>query len=89
MNLMKQDNGQKVCAAAFIDVIESGTASPIPIDALVEVTQVTFDIVDMLEKTSLGNRVIVVLSCRYALIKLSTLLHLGASTSGRDYVCSI
>ncbi len=49
MNLMKQDKGQKACAAAFVDAIESGKASPIPFDELVEVARVTFDIVDLLE----------------------------------------
>jgi len=49
MNLMKQDKGQKACTAAFVEAIESGKASPIPFEELVEVTRVTFDIVDMLE----------------------------------------
>ena len=49
MNLMKQDKGQKACAAAFVEAIESGKTSPIPFNELVEVTRVTFDIVDMLE----------------------------------------
>lgn len=48
MNLWSQDKGQTACVAAFVDAIRRGECSPIPWDDLVEVTQVTFDIVDSL-----------------------------------------
>ncbi|NGZ01418.1 MAG: dehydrogenase, partial [Nitrospira sp. WS238] len=48
MDLWSQDKGQAVCAAAFVDAIRQGTNSPIPWNELVEVTQVTFDIMDSL-----------------------------------------
>ncbi|MGE0642128.1 MAG: bi-domain-containing oxidoreductase [Nitrospira sp.] len=48
MDLWNQDKGQAACAAAFVDAIRQGTSSPIPWNELVEVTQVTFDIMDSL-----------------------------------------
>lgn len=48
MDLWNQDKGQVACVAAFVDAIREGTSSPIPWTELVEVTQVTFDIMDSL-----------------------------------------
>ena len=48
MNLWRQDKGNAACAAAFVDAIRSGAPSPIPFDELVEVTRVSFDVVDSL-----------------------------------------
>lgn len=48
MDLWNQDKGQTACAAAFVDAIRQGTGSPIPWNELVEVTHVTFDIMDSL-----------------------------------------
>lgn len=48
MDLWSQDKGQTACVAAFVDAIRRGTCSPIPWDELVEVTQVTFDVMDAL-----------------------------------------
>lgn len=43
MNLMRQDKGQKACVAAFLDAIETGKATPIPIDEVLEVARVTIE----------------------------------------------
>lgn len=48
MDLWSQDKGQAACVAAFVDAIRHGTSSPIPWSELVEVTQVTFAIMDSL-----------------------------------------
>jgi predicted dehydrogenase len=48
MDLWSQDKGQVACVAAFVDALRRGACSPIPWDELVEVTQVTFDIMDAL-----------------------------------------
>jgi hypothetical protein len=48
MDLWSQDKGQAACVTAFVDAIRRGACSPIPWDELVEVTQVTFDIMDSL-----------------------------------------
>lgn len=48
MDLWSQDKGQAACVTAFVDAIRRGACSPIPWDELVEVTQVTFDIMDAL-----------------------------------------
>jgi len=50
MNISKQDKGQKACAAAFVEAIESGSESPIPFAELIEVANATFDVVDILDK---------------------------------------
>ena len=41
MNLWRQDKGQKACAAAFVQAIDSGGEPPIPLDELLEVARVT------------------------------------------------
>ncbi len=48
MNLWRQDKGQKSCAAAFINAIESGEASPIPASELFEVARISIDIAEQL-----------------------------------------
>ncbi|MBD2127290.1 bi-domain-containing oxidoreductase [Microcoleus sp. ZQ-A2] len=46
MNLWRQDKGNTACAAAFVKAIQSGEASPIPFEELVEVTRVSFEIAE-------------------------------------------
>ena len=41
MNLWRQDKGQNACAAAFLDAIRGGGASPIPFEEIVEVSRTT------------------------------------------------
>lgn len=48
MDLWSQDKGQAACIAAFVNAIRRGECLPIPWNDLVEVTQVTFDIMDSL-----------------------------------------
>jgi predicted dehydrogenase/threonine dehydrogenase-like Zn-dependent dehydrogenase len=48
MNLWKQDKGQNACAAAFLNAIESGTATPIPADEIFEVARVTIEAAEQL-----------------------------------------
>ncbi|MDC8447893.1 MAG: bi-domain-containing oxidoreductase [Nitrospira sp.] len=48
MDLWSQDKGNAACVAAFVDAIRRGECSPIPWNDLVQVTQVTFDIMDSL-----------------------------------------
>jgi hypothetical protein len=43
MNLWRQDKGQKACAAAFVHAVESGGASPIPLDELFEVARISIE----------------------------------------------
>ncbi len=50
LNLARQNKGQVACAAAFIAAIEKGSEAPIPFSELLEVANVTFDIVDILAK---------------------------------------
>ena len=44
MNLWRQDKGQRACAAAFVDAVRQGGASPIPFDEVLEVSRLTVDI---------------------------------------------
>jgi hypothetical protein len=44
MNLWRQDKGQKACAAAFVQSVESGGAAPIPLEELLEVARVTIEV---------------------------------------------
>ncbi|UVT21020.1 MAG: bi-domain-containing oxidoreductase [Nitrospira sp.] len=48
MDLWSQDKGNTSCVDAFVSAIRRGECSPIPWHELVEVTQVTFDIMDSL-----------------------------------------
>ncbi len=50
MNLARQNKGNTDCASEFIQAINNGLGSPIPFDELVEVTQVSFDIMNILYK---------------------------------------
>jgi len=44
MHLFRQDKGQACCAKAFVQSVENGKESPIPLDQLLEVTQVCLDL---------------------------------------------
>jgi predicted dehydrogenase/threonine dehydrogenase-like Zn-dependent dehydrogenase len=52
LNLWQQDKGQNACAAAFIDAINTGKDSTIPIEEIFEVAQVSIDIAEQLRKQS-------------------------------------
>src|SRR5690606_8320115 len=41
MNLWRQDKGQQACAGAFLSSIETGSASPIAFDEIIEVARAT------------------------------------------------
>jgi len=41
MKLLRQDKGQRACAAAYLDSVRRGVAAPIPFDEIVEVSRVT------------------------------------------------
>lgn len=45
---MRQDKGQRACAAAFVDAVERGAPSPIPFAELVDVTRATLDAAEQL-----------------------------------------
>ena len=47
MNLWSQDKGQKACAAAFVQAVASGGASPIPFEELIEVGRTTIVAADL------------------------------------------
>lgn len=49
MNLWKQDKGQKACAAAFLQAIESGSPAIAP-DEIFEVARVTIEVAALLRK---------------------------------------
>ncbi len=44
MNLMRQDKGQTQCIASFIDAVESGGPSPIPVEEIFEVSRVAIEL---------------------------------------------
>lgn len=44
MNLFRQDKGQKNCTKAFVEAIQNGTPAPIPMDELIEVSQITIEL---------------------------------------------
>lgn len=46
MNLWRQDKGQAACAAAFVHAIRNGGPSPIPFEELLEVTRVSFEVME-------------------------------------------
>jgi predicted dehydrogenase/threonine dehydrogenase-like Zn-dependent dehydrogenase len=48
MNLWRQDKGQAACAAAFVQAIARGTASPIPLEELIEVGRFSVEIEEAL-----------------------------------------
>jgi predicted dehydrogenase/threonine dehydrogenase-like Zn-dependent dehydrogenase len=50
MNLWRQDKGQEACATAFLNAVESGTATPIPFDQVFEVARATIEVAEILRK---------------------------------------
>ena len=44
MNLWRQDKGQKACAMAFVEAVEQGGSSPIPLAEVVEVSRVSIEL---------------------------------------------
>ena len=44
MNLWRQDKGQGVCTAAFLQAVREGKPSPIPFEELIEVSRVTIEL---------------------------------------------
>ena len=50
MNLWQQDKGQTACAQAFIEAINQGKASPIPLAEILEVSKVTLQAADILAR---------------------------------------
>lgn len=50
MNLWRQDKGQHGCAAAFVNAVSSGAASPIPLEEIIEVAKVSIDIAEILRQ---------------------------------------
>jgi predicted dehydrogenase/threonine dehydrogenase-like Zn-dependent dehydrogenase len=44
MNLWRQDKGQAACPSAFINAIEKGSSSPIPVQEIFEVARVTLEV---------------------------------------------
>ena len=47
-NLWRQDKGQTLCSAAFVNAVEAGSAAPIPAAELFEVAKVTIDVAEIL-----------------------------------------
>ena len=48
LNLWQQDKGQAACARAFVQAVQSGGVSPIPLAELLEVSRVSIDIEEAL-----------------------------------------
>lgn len=48
MNLWRQDKGQTACAKAFVEAVQRGTGSPIPLAELMEVGRVTIELAEQL-----------------------------------------
>ena len=48
MNLWRQDKGQEACAAAFVESIRQGQATPIPADEIFEVARATIEVAEIL-----------------------------------------
>ncbi|TKB65782.1 MAG: dehydrogenase [Nitrospira sp.] len=46
MNLWRQDKGQGACAASFVNAIRNGGPSPISFEELIEVTRVSFEVME-------------------------------------------
>jgi predicted dehydrogenase/threonine dehydrogenase-like Zn-dependent dehydrogenase len=46
MNLWRQDKGNAACAHAFVEAVRQGGAEPIAFDELLEVTRVSFEVVE-------------------------------------------
>ena len=50
MNLWRQDKGQKACAAAFIETVQSGGTAPIPFDEIAEVSRLCIELAETARK---------------------------------------
>lgn len=48
MRLWRQDKGQQACAARFLDAVAGGTKAPIPFDEIIEVSNATIDVANLL-----------------------------------------
>ena len=48
LNLWRQDKGQTPCAAAFVQAVQGGQPSPIPLDELLEVGRVSIQVEEAL-----------------------------------------
>ena len=46
--LLRQDKGQKACAAAFVESIRAGTSAPIPYEEIMEVARVSIEVAEQL-----------------------------------------
>jgi len=46
MNLRRQDKGQKMCAAAFLEAIRNGVACPIPFEEIIDVSRISIEIAE-------------------------------------------
>ena len=44
MNLWRQDKGQKVCVKEFVNSIQGGTGSPIPVEEIFEVSRISIEL---------------------------------------------
>jgi len=44
LNLWRQDKGQVACARAFVDAVKNGSACPIPLDEVLEVSRVSIEV---------------------------------------------
>jgi len=49
MRRWRQDKGNRACVAAFVGAVRAGGPSPIPFEELMEVTRLTFDIMDVVD----------------------------------------
>jgi predicted dehydrogenase/threonine dehydrogenase-like Zn-dependent dehydrogenase len=47
MNLWRQDKGQKACAKAFVDAVESGGPSPIAFEEVLEISRISIELSGM------------------------------------------
>lgn len=50
MNLWSQDKGNQDCATAFVDAVREGKSSPISFDEIMEVSRLSIEIAESLEK---------------------------------------
>lgn len=50
LNLWRQDKGQSACAAAFVRAVESGSAVPVAFEELLEISRVTIEIAETLDR---------------------------------------
>ncbi|MEM7563999.1 MAG: bi-domain-containing oxidoreductase [Pseudomonadota bacterium] len=49
--LWRQDKGQTACVAAFVNAVKQNSASPISLQELLEVTRVSFDLLDQIDQS--------------------------------------